>query len=82
MFSNKFSSLVARSALLKGTKPQLIQQSKRQFSGSARSAGVGLMGGLGALSLGGLTYLSYMGHKQFMAQKPTATMSLFNPTVK
>jgi len=73
MFRNRLSNLVA--------KQSLINQPKRGFS-AARTAGVGLAAGAGAFALAGLTFLSYQGHKQFMAQKPTATMSLFNPTVK
>jgi FtsH-binding integral membrane protein len=37
---------------------------------------------MGAASLAGLTYLSWLGHRQFINAKPGQQMTLFNPIVK
>ena len=77
----RISSLIAKNALL--GKQQLINASKRGFS-TRPTMGVGqsLAMGAGAAALCGLTYISYLGHRQLVTQKPGQTMSMFNPIVK
>ena len=69
MFTNQVKQMMVKGALLKNSlqskvqKP-LVQHGKRQFSnGTTLSTGNKLALGVGAASITGLTYLSYLGHK-------------------
>ena len=60
----------------------MIKMSKRGFSSSTTTGGQKLAFGLGAFSITGITYLSYMGHQARMNTPPEKQMHLFNPLVQ
>ena len=63
-------------------KPMMMNMTKRYFSTRSTSAGQNLAFMVGAASIGGITYLSYMGHKARMSTPPERQMHLFNPIVQ
>ena len=63
-------------------KPMVMNMTKRCFGSGTRSAASGFGLALGAASITGLTYLSYMGHQARMNTPPEKQMHLFNPVVQ
>ena len=84
MFNQQVKQLFVRGsgATQKIQKPMMMNMSKRMFSSGTTSAARGLGFAIGAASITGITYLSYMGHQARMNTPPEKQMHLFNPVVQ